>query len=354
MDKRKERESNIELLRILAMLGVIILHYNNRDIGGAFLYTQDLSLNHAILLMFESISVCAVDLFIMISGYFLVEKNERNFLKVFQLVFQVSVFKVIIYLAREGLGRGGLTLKGIIGSLIPNNYFVILYCVLFVLSPLINFSIAKVSKRYQVKTFVLLILIFCICPSVVDVMNFISSNNWNGLSTIGLYGSQWGYTIVNFFLMYCIGAFIRNVDISRIKLSTSVLLQFFVIVMITLVAGLFDENIAWSYCSPLVVFEASLFMIIFLKIDIGSIKIINSLSKACFTCFLTHTVFLKFAGIRSFSTGSPVVLIMHVVLTGVAIFMICYVVDFAYRLITSIIWKKLDYERFMIKYEDEK
>ena len=27
MDKRRDRESNIELLRILAMLGVIILHY---------------------------------------------------------------------------------------------------------------------------------------------------------------------------------------------------------------------------------------------------------------------------------------------------------------------------------------
>lgn len=29
MDKRRERESNIELLRILAMIGVIILPYNN-------------------------------------------------------------------------------------------------------------------------------------------------------------------------------------------------------------------------------------------------------------------------------------------------------------------------------------
>ena len=27
MDNRRDRESNIELLRILAMLGVIILHY---------------------------------------------------------------------------------------------------------------------------------------------------------------------------------------------------------------------------------------------------------------------------------------------------------------------------------------
>lgn len=34
MDKRRDRESNIELLRILAMFGVIILHYNNPSIGG--------------------------------------------------------------------------------------------------------------------------------------------------------------------------------------------------------------------------------------------------------------------------------------------------------------------------------
>lgn len=34
MDKRRERESNIELLRILAMIGVIILPYNNIDTGG--------------------------------------------------------------------------------------------------------------------------------------------------------------------------------------------------------------------------------------------------------------------------------------------------------------------------------
>ena len=31
----KQRNSNIELLRIMSMIGVIILHYNNPGIGGA-------------------------------------------------------------------------------------------------------------------------------------------------------------------------------------------------------------------------------------------------------------------------------------------------------------------------------
>lgn len=34
MAERRERNSGIELLRILAAMGVIILHYNNAEIGG--------------------------------------------------------------------------------------------------------------------------------------------------------------------------------------------------------------------------------------------------------------------------------------------------------------------------------
>ena len=34
MEKTKNRESNVELLRIIASVGVIILHYNNHDMGG--------------------------------------------------------------------------------------------------------------------------------------------------------------------------------------------------------------------------------------------------------------------------------------------------------------------------------
>lgn len=35
--KKKERLSNIELLRILAIMGVIVLHYNNPLAGGTCL-----------------------------------------------------------------------------------------------------------------------------------------------------------------------------------------------------------------------------------------------------------------------------------------------------------------------------
>ena len=55
---RKIRNTNIEILRILSILGVIILHYNNENMGGALAYTSDLALNKFILLFFECLSIC--------------------------------------------------------------------------------------------------------------------------------------------------------------------------------------------------------------------------------------------------------------------------------------------------------
>ena len=43
MDKAK-RQSNIELLRIMTMCGVIVLHYNNATIGEGLAYAQGINL----------------------------------------------------------------------------------------------------------------------------------------------------------------------------------------------------------------------------------------------------------------------------------------------------------------------
>ncbi len=46
MNEKKERESGIELLRILTMLGVVMLHYND---GRAFKYVTEGSHSQYIL-----------------------------------------------------------------------------------------------------------------------------------------------------------------------------------------------------------------------------------------------------------------------------------------------------------------
>ena len=60
--EKKTRNSNIELLRILTMLGVVLLHYNGME---AFAAVAEGSVNQYILLLLESVCIGAVNLFIL-------------------------------------------------------------------------------------------------------------------------------------------------------------------------------------------------------------------------------------------------------------------------------------------------
>lgn len=75
---------------------------------------------------------------------------------------------------------------------------------------LFKFTYKKTVENQVIKKFVwVLLLIFSVYPTIVDIAQEIVGDEYIGLSTIGAYGSQWGYTIVNFTLMYIIGAYIR-------------------------------------------------------------------------------------------------------------------------------------------------
>lgn len=75
-----ERESNIELLKILAVMGVILLHCIS-PLDGAMAAAQYGSINYYILFAMESLAICAVNLFMLISGYFLSCSRKRRTLQ---------------------------------------------------------------------------------------------------------------------------------------------------------------------------------------------------------------------------------------------------------------------------------
>ena len=56
---------------------------------------------------------------------------------------------------------------------------------------------------------VTLLLLFSVYPTFVDVLGEFTHKEYIGLSSVGMYGSQWGYSIINFSLMYIIGAYLR-------------------------------------------------------------------------------------------------------------------------------------------------
>ena len=66
---RGNRQSGIELLCIFATIGVIFQHYNSPHIGGAIRFASQDSGKMFVLTITHVIMICAVDLFILITGY---------------------------------------------------------------------------------------------------------------------------------------------------------------------------------------------------------------------------------------------------------------------------------------------
>lgn len=79
-----------------------------------------------------------------------------------------------------------------------------------------------------------------------------------------MYGSQYGYSIVNFTLCYCIGAYIRFESEHLLKVRTKQLVTglFSCVIIMTVWSaindriGFFTEKTTWEYCSPLVIMVA--------------------------------------------------------------------------------------------------
>ena len=337
MDKRRDRESNIELLRILAMLGVIILHYNNPSIGGGLSFVKYGSLNYWFLNIVESIFVCAVNLFMIISAYFMASSNKRDLWKPIQLLAQVIIFSVSKYTLISMI-KCNFSVRGLIGALIPANYFVILYIVVFIISPYINLIFEHLDSRKRKLFICTLILLFSVYPTIVDVLIEVTKHSFNGLSSIGMYGSQYGYSIVNFALCYCVGAYIRFESEYISKVNTSKLVGGLLSCVIIMTVwssmndkiGYFTEKTAWEYCNPLVIMLAVCAFLLFKRINIKNSKLIYSLAQGSFTVYLIHINLVMHVGVKFFVNNNIFILILHMALSSALIYFVCWIVYLIY------------------------
>ena len=357
----KERKSNIELLRILCIIGVIILHYNNKTIGGALEYVSNGSLNFYILNILESICIISVNVFVIISGLFLYNSEKRNIWKVIKLLIFVVVIFELKYFLSSFINKTPISIYEVIIRLLPKNYFVILYVVLYILSPYINILIKSLNKN-QFKRFVIIVLVlFSIYPTCIDFLSEITKKQYNGLSTIGLYGSQYGYTSVNFVLCYIIGAYIsRFKDILKNEKFIKLIGIFVINVIIITIWSLFNdytgyyiEKSALEYCNPLIIVNAAILVLIFKKIKIDANGIINRLAKESFTVFLIHDIFMNKLNIENFVNKNTIIMLLHIIVCSIAIYVVGYIVFIIYSFAEKLVFKFFE-NKFNMTYEIKK
>ena len=102
-----ERQSNLELLRILSMFGVLTSHSLTAMYD---LHTANFSLPNEIRVYIMNASVLAVNCFVLISGYFQIKQSWRGFVKLlspcfFYVLFFTGRYNSLPVLSRDMLDR---------------------------------------------------------------------------------------------------------------------------------------------------------------------------------------------------------------------------------------------------------
>ena len=136
----KERNYSLEILRIWAKKIIVILHYFNH--GGILNTVKFRTLNHTLVYFIESMCIIAVNLYILISGYFMIDKEKISLKKVFDLLLKVFIYSSIIYiillLTNSITFNFEMAIKSFFPFLTKSYWFFSAYIGLYILSPYIN------------------------------------------------------------------------------------------------------------------------------------------------------------------------------------------------------------------------
>lgn len=337
--EKKLRNSSIELLRLLAACAVIVLHYNG--MGGAVAASSGLS--HEVLSLLECLCVCAVDLFIMISGYFLCTTLKRTWDKPIYLLLLLAAIRLTVYISGSLMG-GGINIGELIQTVVPPRcYFILLYIALYIISPYLNIVLNRLSSKGRNVLIVVMLLLFSVYPTLIDSYQILVHRQPMGISTVGAWGQQHGYTIVGFILFYAIGAWLRLNNVGKsipgwkilllIMGSLGCIYGWFKAEEIRFVSdsSLIEYN-ALSYTNPFVLLLTALLIVLFSQISFKS-KLINTLAKSTFVCYIFHLSLIPHLRIVEFASMGGVRLFVHLIVSVVVIYLASWVVWYILDLI---------------------
>ena len=342
---KQERELNFELLRCILMFMVVVVHYNNVKMGNAFSYVTPGSLNYYFLHLAESLSIIGTNGFVLLTGYFSRNKDRTSLRKPVGLFLYVIAYKVLFYVLERMILKEAFTIKGILFSFVPSNWFIVLYVVLVLLSPYINRAVRELSQKSFLILLIMSFLLFSVWPTILDIVELKFGIETMEINTVSLNGTSSGYSIVNFVMLYLIGAFISRFQVLRYAKRWDVL-GYLICTGIIFVQELVLYD-GWSYANPFVILSAIFFMNIFRKIQIAS-RFLNVIAKATLGVYLIHThsliwnvLWTKF-DIKGACQGSLAECVWNMLLCCFVTYLFCVILDIVGRRISAPVSKLLD------------
>jgi len=271
-----KRDSNIELLRIVAMILVLVVHADFLSLGAPNM--DDLissPCDTCLRVLIESLSIVCVNVFVLISGWFGIKSSLSRFLC---FLFQIYFSELFVYLLYLIWGKiDTIHFQDWMNIIFVHDYwFVRAYIILYLFAPALNSLVGNVSKK-QIERF---LISFFIIQTLLDFgLGDTFNRGYSGLSFMGL------YVLARYIRLYPNKFFQQNkyVDLT-IYLILTLLTSFATFVQIYThgIVSLF-----YYYDSPFVILAAVYLLLFFTKLSIRS-KIVNWIATSCFAVYILH------------------------------------------------------------------
>ena len=264
-----QRKSNIELLRIFAMLLVLMLHANYYALGGVEIINDITSF---LKVLSEQLCVIAVNVFVLISGWFGIKPSLKGGISI---LFQVYFYHLLICVILMCFGREVPLSQFLVGLYFGKPYwFVIAYLILYALAPILNIFIENASAKLQISVLFIYFLFEFIYGWATNVAGHIS-----------------GYSAISFVGLYLLAASIRKHSKQLICLKSSnsfvlYLLCSIIPVIIFYITGHKFNMLAYS--SPFVILASVFFFLAFNNMKIADSRFINWMACSAFSIYLIH------------------------------------------------------------------
>lgn len=200
MENQKKKMMNLELLRCVAMMMVIVLHYLGKGDLLPSMSSQTLDGTGITAWIMESLSVVAVNVYMLISGYLLCESGFKwnRFVK---LLLQLWFYSVVFGLLGVVLGTASepFTLYYLLQLIFPvfmeHYWFMTAYVFLYMMLPFLGMALAKMTRAQHKSVMLLFVAAFSVLKSVLPVR---------------LTMDKKGYDVLWYLTVFLVAAYVRK------------------------------------------------------------------------------------------------------------------------------------------------
>jgi surface polysaccharide O-acyltransferase-like enzyme len=283
----KKRNSTIELLRIITMAMIVLCHFATYGKFNFFDFSGSVFTVSRLWWCFISLGGnLGVIVFVLISGYYLIENSGLSFRKVSKLWGQVFFYSCIVGVIVFVTNDYKIGLKSIARTILPITFeqwwFASAYMILFIIHPIINHLLLILSKKDYQKLLAVLIVIWQIIPTFTAQMN--QSN-----------------PLIQFVMWYAIGGYIKLYGLNPKLKSKHYLVLYAILELIIFSSALaflfleykwslFGRYTAFFYSkrSILTLLSAICLFMTFATAQRTYSVVINKLASATFGVYLLH------------------------------------------------------------------